>query len=1732
MKDLGPTLARKDSLDITQNRDPSDSENEAEELSFEENTENRPRKSRSSSDPITKAGANLNPEEKAIKNAILSGKHAARSGFDRPNEQTLKEKNKYTKEQVDAYLKGFDELAGDNEKQRLRKASTAGKDAAKRGTSRPDISELEKRNHYTTQEAQAYLTAFDKHVGTEEEQGLRKAQANGKNAARKTGKAHDNEELKKRYNYNDEQIEAYLTAYNKYKGNNLKNALKRARARGTQAAKNGYGRAPEKSLQEKNYSTEEISAYFAGFDAACGNKVEQQIRLATSIGRQAAKRAAKQPTMELLKKRHPDYTSDQLNAYFKAYDEARLDETKLAKKQVINAGKQAAKTGVTLPERETLKKRNHYTDEQTDAYIKAFSENKGSEAEQAVRKAKTIARGAVRHRTTLPSKKELKEKYQFNPQQTEVFLETFTKNMDKEEAIGLSKASQAGKSAAFRGNARSTEEELKEEKQYTDLQIAAFLTAFDAAVSDEALQGIRKAATLGTQAAHRGLKTPLREQVKEKNQFTDAQVDAYFSAYTKGAGDERVQELKKVKRLGSTAARTGLTCPSKEELLKKYDGQDALVNAYLDSYDNAKGTESEQALRKAITIGQSAGRRGEERPSEKLLKQRNNYSDEQVKAYLTAFDETVGDPEEQALKKASSKGTNAARNGRYRPTEDGLKKKSGYTDTQIQVYYAAFDKVAGNEEGQGLRKAMRSGRSTALMGSARASEEVLKNRHHYTDVQIQAYNEAFDKNVGDTQTQEIRKATKAGMDAARIGLSRPLEEVVKKRNSYTTEQVSAYLSAFDDWKMKHQSHTQEAISEKPDLISSVINKEKELEILPSFKKKRVTQNISDSTQNFEVQERVTQNNNDSGQNHFEVQAGIAAKYLGIKVLPLPEPPKETAPPISFSREGALVMLSSFPFNLEKGFFKKFEIKAPNLVADYYYTSTLPQEEKEQMFFICAGRKENALVVQPKKGRCVLVLTEDEFQAMKPTLTNLVDVLVIKALNSSTHGKFKKLSLITCRRLAILLFAYFYELEHIIMLDDNISHVKFQDESQESNVWDSLFQRMRAQVENYACISISTQYKHPGSNELGSKFFMLNMQKIKERRISNKDIYLLLPDAAQAAFWGEDYLMQVMLQSHKECPPNQGYQVLDPSQFSLIRSKTHRNVFAKLGNLAAPLALLSEDKMALLTAEKQEWLTKGINTFNAIVARNFDVAKQREKYLENADLLALHAQANGIEPTILNQPSIAVEDVEFSTKLKSLIHSLEPNSQFFRNFQFEALKQVLKLEQTYARFNIATGCGKTLIQVVLACMGFHAARDGEYIVILTPQIDLVNQFYSDFLRINKRLMEHYPSFALPNEQVVFKISSDDQSVQLQTWLKNSKIKKQKSIMIFCTDSFDKLLKENIDALAQMRLILADEYPEYTSLIKKLKQELSENEETITIGSTATPPEEDPLDHDLYIYSRRRGVNDGLLAPVIADSFRVDYSIENVQKLISCLPEMLMTLCHPGFSNYTTLSSCRGVIWFPSIEFCEKAYESLNACGIKCYSIHSKNPKQKMQLKAFLESKESGLLIACDMLGIGFDDKELAFEIFARNANELDYASKNNLLQRLGRVMRTPENKEDQKIGYVLGFNNVIANIVRPLINARLNLPLSPNYLAQNIGFFLKDNQCKAIDLESKHPLVRSGHKPQFTVRPSAFEFSIQSKEDAVVEENIDDKIDDCSITAEDLAEFYLSNSEVDLYFGEC
>ncbi|WP_133129990.1 DEAD/DEAH box helicase family protein [Legionella yabuuchiae] len=789
----------------------------------------------------------------------------------------------------------------------------------------------------------------------------------------------------------------------------------------------------------------------------------------------------------------------------------------------------------------------------------------------------------------------------------------------------------------------------------------------------------------------------------------------------------------------------------------------------------------------------------------------------------------------------------------------------------------------------------------------------------------------------------------------------------------------------------------------------------------------------------------------------KVKGGLGYKYSG-KDKPLKQPMLKSARP----RPGQKPI--------------KFELTALNEIAladpdqsvqttintdwfkgQYYsHSSSGLPTNADKVTFVMAGRGMEALIPRRVNQQpTVLVMASTQFQELKDDLlsrlTDKIAYLVIDKLTqpwmNNAPIESDDLGLITSRRIATFLFAYHCQLDYFMMIDDNIVTINFAVDKRYNNSWNSLYDRLKTKSDETPITSVSTDWKSLNTfkkDELGSKCFMIHLKQLREHRLDPKAIFSLFPESMR--HWGEDYYFQTAVQMLLQ---KKGFQILSPEDITLTRSKSQKN-FAKNSVDQACIFEVSAHYQTYLQQMGYTWVNKAIVALNENTERNIKIQQAAYDKSLAYDCINEHAKANNIESiSPITQDQVGIPqplDIEQVSRLLNTLIHYEPEPQpegtpLLRAHQQQAIEffranlpTLMGVEPgvKQLQFDIATGCGKTLIQLALA-MAIYSAPGANKVVIITPQQPLVEQMYSAF----QEAIDKFPQFSALNVPFrnILKVASMQGSLEAQTVAKSSFLADKKAILICCERSFNRLNEYNPNFYSQITCVFADESHCYK------KYPIEKRVDAPVVKFSATPPVQQRI--PTFSYQIQQAIHDRVLAPFVID--KIQLSDENtpnpVEALLPYLASLIEHQIHPlaAIEGDTPERLCqlKGIIFFDTQEQAKQAQQLLQN-RFKVYLVMTDNIQFKKDLEAFKASEEAGIVLAVGMLKLGFDLPELHWFINLKTKQSAE-----DKAQILGRVTRPYGNKT--AYGLVLDYEGYTSFFIYP----GNQWPISLDYLAQDI-----------------------------------------------------------------------------------
>ena len=760
-------------------------------------------------------------------------------------------------------------------------------------------------------------------------------------------------------------------------------------------------------------------------------------------------------------------------------------------------------------------------------------------------------------------------------------------------------------------------------------------------------------------------------------------------------------------------------------------------------------------------------------------------------------------------------------------------------------------------------------------------------------------------------------------------------------------------------------------------------------------------------------------------------AGIAHKYLPMPntQLPFNRKRKKAGPDLL----PAIAFRQLNTFKEEKSQRVKTDICITNdektLAIQFSFLSITPFITKnDRCSFIMLGRGLDGFV-PPKTStdtRIILVVTQEQAASLQDKISKDYDLLVIEKLASPTHGEFDKLGLLTARRLAALIFAHYCGMTTCLMLDDNIQSLHYKSTDPTSINYDTLFDAMEKELStstgNSLSVSIKTTSHKPlktlnKEGALGCKAFMLHMVFITTILQKPEDIFILFPPAQCAAWWGEDYYLQIILEIIGLDTLNQyGYRVLDEKDYALKRSQTHKNICAAVVDKVSVITEIDlESIVQKLDSKKLNYIKKTQERLRKIIEKNIEIRRALEEKFQEKDLVLEHAKTMGI--TDLRLPdeksfsdfSLTQETCipEFKQAIRKHLPALE---EVLYPHQIHALKALMDSSKTMGTVNLATGTGKTLLQMALAHI-FCQIGFKKYIYIVIPTQNLIKQFHQEFIKYITLMQNKRCDLNILLPTQIIKISNEEENFKQRNLSHPSLKNRGNLIFLICANSFIKVLKENPDILDPGIVLLDESHKLSNSSVDRIIKFCHEKD-FMTYAFSATPKVHTDLP-EIYRYSCQEGIDEGILPPVLVENFTSSGLDDALDAFILQLPTILKQHLHP---SGLTLDKLKGISYFkPGTDFPSIA-DALKKAGITAFIIHSKYDDHAEQITLFKACNGPCIALACDMLEVGFSDNNINFILIAKSE------SHDKFMQQAGRVMRLQKNNVC-KVGYVASLYEV-------------------------------------------------------------------------------------------------------------
>ncbi len=750
-----------------------------------------------------------------------------------------------------------------------------------------------------------------------------------------------------------------------------------------------------------------------------------------------------------------------------------------------------------------------------------------------------------------------------------------------------------------------------------------------------------------------------------------------------------------------------------------------------------------------------------------------------------------------------------------------------------------------------------------------------------------------------------------------------------------------------------------------------------------------------------------------------------------------------------------------------------------LTSLHYYSGEKKDLSKQEVTFVFAGRANNAhlpnLNHMGENQQCIAVLTSAEYlQLSIKSYPKSLGFLVINTLDSESHGDYTNTGCIQARRLAAFYASHHWQLNNCIYLDDNIDWVGLNLEHSSNDLsWSDITNYLREKRESSHSLiaglrTISNKVSsHQTTPDYCYKIYSMNFQFIRELlELKNKeDIYILGYPAVYANICAEDFFFQMMIDFANNTKNNSEHflHISDKEHAGIKRSLKKQSLAKKSLQSYLDLLNMSLEQFTsnVFNQQHKEWITASLihlKRQTEINKKEFEARQEFERkrsdlpqviwsnmekqtnkkrsqtsidYIALSGLMVSESDTQAAPPKKKKITKKTKKTMEWTPCFSGVILNelmnggeleietyLSNIDSFCYPYQQEVLKVIAQTDSYNGVLKIATGAGKTRVQIILTDY-LVAQKIAGPIHIVTATQQLVDQFYLSFQEVINLLAEkaHF------NMDHVIKIKSGSGNVPWKNYYTNDTLKQQAKVVIFCQESYDKfqceLNKKSDSDYLPPAIILLDEFHLYLTMAKKLL-----NSKATVLAFSATPPKDV---NPIYSFSRLDSLHCNITAPMIID--RLPYQLSNTnENRAEKIGSLIQEHCHP--SSGRPLKESKGVIFVSSIDEANQLANSLNQRLKKrlVRAIHS-NVSNYNQLITQFQNQEldkPGILIVVGLLQTGYDDKNLSWCIIARNNNE----NSTTVYQIIGRVLRkNPTHPE--KIAYVIADTHLNISEFGPL-----------------------------------------------------------------------------------------------------
>jgi superfamily II DNA or RNA helicase len=570
-------------------------------------------------------------------------------------------------------------------------------------------------------------------------------------------------------------------------------------------------------------------------------------------------------------------------------------------------------------------------------------------------------------------------------------------------------------------------------------------------------------------------------------------------------------------------------------------------------------------------------------------------------------------------------------------------------------------------------------------------------------------------------------------------------------------------------------------------------------------------------------------------------------------------------------------------------------------------------------------------------------------------------------------------------------------------------------------------------------TLTAHYKeaHIKSNELGSKVFMINLLPFFEVIRSPREWCALFPEDNSA--WGEDYFLQIVSRNLFSTQSIQGYKVLSHNDMGIERAVSNGQAFLRNGGKKADYLQSSPEFIGQFAENERlrEAHEKSLVLFNMLVSKNMISFQKRLVELQEMPLQSLFPRLFNPSNAQLYHDVRAIADADeplsLRTNFDNLLSALTntTNMHRLRSGQLEAfhtLHQKFSEVQTpqVLSFELPTGYGKTLIEAWLAFCAVKALDRKEHITVICPQINLVEQFYTNMLTYQQQLPDYLSFLKLDADQMI-PVSSEFTHVSGQMLELNHPLTEKPRIYITCQATLMNALEQETDnrLVSGTKVFIADE--SHITLSQNLYTLLTNKKDSSStiIGFSATPPHR--LQPSCFTLSRDRAMTEGAITPLLIDR---TYTTEELAH-----PENILSIIRDHQMHEKSLLELKGLIFLDSIKKLKALqgflleHPIIKEQAVPIYALYSHQNQDDHGcsendlrsdtcaiINAFNHAQK-GILLSVRMATTGLDVQSATWAINTHPypiTQEDLYAEPDILRQKIGRVLRL-DHTEHRKYG---------------------------------------------------------------------------------------------------------------------